>query len=363
MNRGKKNFAFWMQNFYKTFITISILTVFAFLQYGCSDEQSSGGGFLMPPTVVEVATVEPQTVVDRFESIGTLEASEAVTVVSEIDAIVISLPFDEGRAIKQGDLIAKLDDTQLAAEVARAEALQDQSLATYNRIKTIVDLNAGSQQDLDDAAAALKVTEANLALANANFKKTNITAPFSGIIGSRKVSVGTFLRTGQPIVELANIDEIRINFSVPERFLSKLKRGSEVSISTTAYPGYSVTGKIKAIEPVLDPVSRNVRVVAQVSNPGQKFRSGMSANVSAVLNERLNAIAVPNEAVFANGNQSFVFVVNADSTVVRAAVTLGLQMSQMVEVLDGLQAGVQIVKAGHQKLYEGAKVMPVSSNR
>jgi len=362
MNRGKKSFACRMQSFKEANLISAVLAILIFFSYGCSDEQGAGGGFSMPPTPVEAATANAQKIVDRFESVGTIEASEVVTVVSEIDAIIVSLPFAEGEAIKRGGLIAKLDGTQLAAEVARTEALRDQSFASFNRIKTIVDLNAGSQQDLDDAAAALKVAEANLELAKANYNKTKITAPFSGVIGSRKVSVGTFLRVGQPIAELANIDDIRVNFSVPERFIAKLNRGAKVNVSTTAYPGYNVKGEIKAIEPVLDPISRNVRVVAQIPNEGQKFRSGMSANVSAVLSEINNAITVPNEAVFANGNQSFVYVIKPDSTVTRAAVTLGLQMADMVEVVDGLEPDQQIVKAGHQKLYEGAKVMPINSN-
>ena len=210
MNRGKKSFACRMQSFKEANIISVVLAILIFFSYGCSDEQGPGGGFSMPPTPVEAATAKAQKIVDRFESIGTIEASEVVTIVSEIDAIIVSLPFAEGQAIKRGELIAKLDGTQLAAEVARTEALRDQSLASYNRIKTIVDLNAGSQQDLDDAAAALKVAEANLELAKANYNKTKITAPFSGVIGSRKVSVGTFLRVGQPIAELANLSLIHI---------------------------------------------------------------------------------------------------------------------------------------------------------
>lgn len=362
MNRErKKYFTQGIQILYKNFLPVLVLIFFALMLNNCSEQEASGGGFSMPPMPVETAKADVQKVVDRFESVGTIEAIEAITVVSEIDAMVISLPFDEGSKIKRGELIAKLDDSQLAAELSRSEAVLTQSKTTYNRIKNIVDQKAGSQQDLDDAAAALKVAEANLALAKARFEKTNITAPFNGSIGARKVSVGTFLRTGQAITELANLDEIRVTFSVPERFLSKLNRGAEVLVSTTAYPDHKVKGKIKAIEPMLDPVTRNIRVVAHVPNPGQKFRSGMSANISAVLSERAEAVAIPNEAVFANGNQSFVYVINPDSTVARAAVSLGLQMTDMVEVLEGLEPGKQIVRAGHQKLFDGAKVMPINT--
>jgi membrane fusion protein (multidrug efflux system) len=328
---------------------------------GCSDQQAADGQFSMPPMPVEVVQVKEQKVADKFQAIGTIEAIEEITVVSEIDAIVLSLPFEEGNHIRRGDIIAQLDDEQLAAELSRAEALFTQSQASYNRIKSIVEQKAGTPQDLDDALASLKVAEANLKFAKARLNKTRIVAPFDGMIGSRKVSIGSFLRTGDAITELANLNEIRVNFSAPERFLSQLKKGAEVIVFTPVYSGHEVKGKIIAIEPVIDSETRTVRIVARVQNPGQKFRPGMSTNVSVILSERPDALTIPTEAVFANGNQSFVYTVMPDSTVAPSPVTLGLQLSDVVEVVSGLEKGMQIVTAGHQKLFPGAKVMPVNT--
>jgi membrane fusion protein (multidrug efflux system) len=181
------------------------------------------------------------------------------------------------------------------------------------------------------------------------------------MIGSRRVSVGSFVITGDAITELANLNEIRINFSAPERFLAELKRGSEVVVYSPVYPGHEVKGRIIAIEPIIDSDTRTARIVARVQNPGQKFRPGMSANVSVILTERPEALTIPTEAVFANGNQSFVYIVNADSTVAPAPVTLGTQLSNVVEIVSGLQEGMNIITAGHQKLFPGAKVIPVNS--
>lgn len=357
----RKNFIWNMDiGVRKAFLSILFASI-ALLVSGCSKQQPGGGKFSMPPMPVEVAQAKVQKVADKFETVGTIEAIEAITVVSEIDAAVVGLPFQEGSFIKRGELIAHLDDSQLAAEVARTEAVRAQSQTNYDRVKAIVEQKAGAPQDLDDAAAALKVAEANLALAKARFAKTRIVAPFDGIIGARRVSVGTFLRIGQAITELANIDEIRVNFSAPERFLPQLSRGAEVAVSTTAYPGHQVKGKIIAIEPVLDPGTRSARVVARMPNPGRKFRPGMSANIAAVLSERPNAITIPNEAVFASGNQSFVFVVKPDSTAARVAITLGTRLADVVEVVQGLESGTKVVRAGHQKLFDGAKVMPIAS--
>jgi membrane fusion protein (multidrug efflux system) len=340
-----------------TFLPIMFLSGVFLSLAGCGGEQR--GGFSMPPMPVEVSQVVVQKVIDKFEAVGTIEALEAITVVAEIDASVKALPFKEGGFIRRGEAIAHLDDAQLFAEVTRAEALRAQSKATYDRVKNVVDQGAGAPQDLDDAAAALKVAEANLDVAKARYAKTRIVAPFAGIIGARRVSVGTFLRPGQAITDLANIDEIRVFFSAPERYLSLLSQGATVSVSSTAFPGYVLKGKIIVIEPIIDQTTRSARVVARVTNPDRRFRPGMSANVSAVLSERPNALTIPNEAVFGGGNQSFVFIVKEDSSVARVPLVLGTRLPDVVEVLEGLQAGMTVVRAGHQKLFDGGKVMPM----
>jgi len=328
---------------------------------GCGGQKGGGAGFSMPPMPVEVSPVVVQKVFDKFEAVGTIEAIQAITVVSEIDATVNALPFKEGGVIKKGGLIAQLDDSQLAAEVARAEALLAQSKATYDRVKSIVDQGAGAPQDLDDAGAALKVAKANLDLARARHAKTRIVAPFDGTIGSRRVSVGSFLRAGQAITDLANIDLMRVTFSAPERFLSRLSQGATVTVSTTAFMGHELKGSIVVVEPMIDPTTRSARVVAQVQNVNRELRPGMSANISAVLSERPNALTIPNEAVFGSGDQSFVFVVKPDSTVARVPLKLGTRLSDVVEVLEGLQPGMTVVRAGHQKLFDGGKVMPITN--
>jgi membrane fusion protein (multidrug efflux system) len=331
---------------------------------GCAKGGAPGGmGFKMPPMPVETALVVQGRVADRFDAVGSIEASEAITVVSEIDGTVVRLPFTEGSAIQSGGLIAQLDDAQLRAEVARTEALRQQSQTTYDRVKAVVDQGAGAPQDLDDAAAALKVAEANLALAKARLSKTRITAPFSGALGARRVSPGAFIRAGQTITDLAKLDELRVNFSAPERYLGQLRKGAEVEISTTAYSGYSLRGRIDVVDPVLDPSTRSARIVARVRNPGGKYRPGMSANVSAVLSQRPNALTVPSEAIFSEGDQSYAYVVKKDSTVTRSALTLGTRLPDAVEVVKGLEPGMTVVRTGHQKLFEGAKVIPVGSRR
>ena len=325
---------------------------------GCSHDQQIGG-FTPPPMPVEVAQVSQSVVTDRFDAVGTFEAVDAITVVSEIDAVVTGLPFHEGAATQKGELIAQLDDVQLQAELTRAEAIRDQRKATYDRVKGLAEEGAVAVQDYDDASAALKVAEADVVMIRARLAKTRIVAPFDGVVGARRVSPGAFLRAGQPITDLARLTELKVTFTAPERYYPELHRSAKAAVSTPAYPDYSLTGTIEVIEPVVNEATRSARIIAHVPNPHLRFRPGMSANVSVVLEERDQALTVPDEAVFAEGEQTLVFVVKPDSTVTRTPVALGSRQRQSVEVVNGLSSGMLVVKAGHQKLYEGARVMPI----
>ncbi len=343
-------------------VTLSFAAALAFA--GCGGDEAGGGpggGFERPPTAVEVATVQSGPVADEFSTVGTIEASEAVTIVSEVDGIVRELPFREGDEIGRGALIARLEDDERVAELLRAEAVLEQRKSSWERVRNVVEQGAGAAQDLDDARAALQVAKADVDLAKARLAKTRIVAPFSGVVGPRDPSPGAFLRAGAPIVELARVSEMEVTFSVPERYAAELNRDAEVTVSTPAWPGYRVTGRVHVVDPNVDPRTRAVRVIARLPNPDRRFLPGMSANVSAVLAQRASAVTIPAEAVFAEGDQFLAYAVQDDGTVLPVPVKLGTRLAGAVEVLEGLEPGGKVVRAGHQKLYPGAKVMAVNS--
>jgi membrane fusion protein (multidrug efflux system) len=324
---------------------------------GCGGAQR--GGFQMPPVPVEVAEARRDVVRDRFHAVGTIEAAEIVKVVNEVNAVVREMPFTEGQSVDKGDLLAQLDDREIGAEAQRAEALRDQARINHARVQQLFEQQAASPQELDDASAALKVADANSQLAKARFEKTRIRSPLSGVVGRRLVSPGAYLGIGDQITEVVAVDEVKVVFAAPERYLGHLHRNARVEVSTTAYPGQSFQGRMSVVDPVLDPQTRTVRLTALVANPGRRLRPGMSADVAATLSERADALTVPDEAVFAQGDQNFVFVVKPDSTVTRQAIVVGSRDSARVEVTTGLVAGDRVVRAGYQKLFEGARVMPV----
>jgi len=318
------------------------------------------GGFTMPPTPVEVAEVRPRTVRDQIRALGSIESDANLEIVSELGATVVRLPFDEGQPVEQGALLAQLDDREFRAEAERADAQAEKARADHARAQKLLEEHAIPQQGLDDARTAMKVADANAALARARFDKTRIRAPFAGLVGVRRVSPGAYLKTGDVITELTRVDEMKVTFAAPERYASLLRSGVGVEVTTPAWPGERFAGRVSAVNPVVDARSRTLQIVARIPNPAGRLRSGMSANVAVTLAERGRALVVPDEAVFAEGNQSFVFLVKPDSTVTRVAVELGTRDSSAVEVVRGLEPGARVVTAGHQKLFEGARVMPVS---
>lgn len=342
-------------------ISLAAFAALALLTPSCAGKGGGGAGFQMPPTPVEVANVESAVVSDQFQALGSIDSDELIDVVAEISAKVLELPFAEGQAVAAGQLIARLDDSEIRAQATRAEAERDRARSDHERARQLFDRNAISAKELEDASVDLRVAEADYEVASARLARTRIRAPFAGLAGRRRVSQGAYLSVGERITELARVDRMRVTFAAPERFMGDLKVGVPVAIQTPAYPGETFRGRLSVVDPIVDPQSRTVQLVASVPNPGRRLRPGMSADVRVTIAQRGSALMVPDEAVFAEGNQDFVYVVKPDSTVARAAVRLGTRDSARVEVVSGLEAGARVVRAGHQKLYEGARVMPVVS--
>ncbi len=341
-------------------IVLFMILAAALLVISCGGPAGDAGSFEMPPTPVEIQTVTQGPVADTFQTVGSIEAEWAVTVASEIDGKVMEVPFREGEKLRKGEVIARLDDSQLKAELERAEALRAQSRVTFDRVKRISEQGIESPQALDDAAAALRVAEANEALAKTRLEKAVILAPFAGTAGTRKVNPGAFIRPGTAITDLAKIDELRVRFSVPERHLGEIERGKEVIVSSSAHPDLEHHGEVEIIEPLVDPGTRNGHIVARIDNPDGKLRPGMSADVSLILGSRESAVTISSEAVFAEGENFWVFLVEDDDTVTRRALRLGVRLPGTIEVLEGVSPGDRVVVGGHQKLFDGAKVTPVS---
>jgi membrane fusion protein (multidrug efflux system) len=327
----------------------------------CAPGGGGGKGFQMPPTPVELAPVHLEDMRDEFHALGSIEALDNAQLVSEISGTVKSLPFIEGQEVKAGALLALLDDREMRASADHAEAQRQQAGANFDRTQKLAEQKVVSQSELDDSKSALQIAEADLELARVHLEKTHIRAPFDGAVGRRLTSVGAWLKPGDPVTNIARLSTLRVAFSAPERMLADLRPGREVRVRTPAWPDREFVGRLTVVDPIVDPDTRTVHLLAELPNPAGVLKPGLSADVSVTIAERKRALTIPDEAVFAEGNANFVYVVQPDTTVMRAAVQLGARDSSRVEILGGLTAGQMVVRTGHQKLYPGAHIMALGA--
>jgi membrane fusion protein (multidrug efflux system) len=310
---------------------------------------------------VEVAEVTTSRMSDEFRALGSLEALQEAEVVAEVAGRVLALPFPEGRSVDSGAVLARLDDSELRAQRDRAAATLTLARSEDKRSAELFEKEVVSPRERDAARATLEAAEAELALQQARLDRTVVRSPFAGIAGRRLISPGGHVRINDPIVRVARLDRLRATFPVPERYAAVLRPGARAGVGVTAWPGEEFPAHVTVVEPSIDPTSRTFTAVAEVANLGGKLRPGMSADVSVRLTERGGALTVPDEAVISEGDMPFVYKVGPDSTVARVPVTLGAREAARVEVRSGLAAGDRVVRAGHQKIFPGAKVLPVAS--
>jgi membrane fusion protein (multidrug efflux system) len=327
---------------------------------GCGKKGVGAGGFQMPPMPVEVAEVSAQSMSDAFRALGSLEALQEAEVVAEVAGRVLALPFPEGRGVDSGAVLARIDDRELRAQRDRASAALTLARSEAKRVEDLFARDVVSPRERDEARAALDAAEAEAALQQTRYERATVRAPFGGTTGRRLVSPGAYVRENDAIVRLARLDRLRVTFPVPERHSAALRPGATASVVVTAWPGQDFPARVTVVEPSIDPESRTFTAVAEVRNLGGRLRPGMSADVTVRFSERAGALTVPDEAVIAEGDQAFVYRVGADSVVARVPVTLGSRQAARVEVASGLAAGDRVVRAGHQKIFPGAKVLPVS---
>jgi len=310
-----------------------------------------------PTTIVEIAPVTVGRVNDIVRAVGTLEANESVMIRPEIPGLITRVLFTEGQAVEKGMALIELDDSELQAQVADAEAQLKIARLTYNRMMQLTGTQNPfiSEQQIDQAISTLGTAKANYALYQTRLAKTRIRAPFAGYVGIRRVSPGDYVQPGQDLVNLEDLLTLKIDFKIPETFLTRLSIGQRIEIITDADPTHPCTGDIYVLDPRVDASSRAVRVRARVPNAGGTLRPGLFANINLILSEQANALLVPEEAVIPQRDKNFVYRVQ-DNAARWTEIGLGMRQGGLVQVLQGLHEGDHIIRAGHHKVKDGAPV-------
>ncbi len=308
-----------------------------------------------PPTPVDAAPVTVDTITIEAEAVGTLLSNESVLIRPEIAGRIVAIGFEEGQAVAADQQLFQLDDSIYQAELADARARLQLAERSFERAKQLLQRGAGTQRARDEALASLQTARAAVELAEARLTKTTIEAPFAGIAGLRRVSMGDFVTVGQDMVNLENIDPVKVDFAIPERFLGDLDSGQTVRMTADAFPGETFAGEVYAVNPRIDPAGRSIQVRARIDNSQRRLRPGLFVRVNLELARRENAILVPEEAVVPRGEQRFVYKI-VDGKAVMTPVVIGQRRFGEAEIREGLAEGDTVVTAGQLKLFDGAPV-------
>ena len=322
-------------------------------------EVASGAAAPARPPSVESAKVEVMKLTDDTQAVGSLKSRQGVTLRPEVSGRITQLNFKDGERVKKGQLLVQFDDQLQLAQVKQSQAELSIAQANHKRNQELVAQNFISKRSVDESAANLEVAQAKLSLSQATASRLKIIAPFDGMTGIRTVNVGDYLKDGGDIVNIEDIAAVFVDFRLPERFQSKVKKGQMAQVDMDALPGRKFTAVIQAIDPLLDTNGRSVGVRACIDNRQNQLRPGMFARVNTVFSEREKAIVVPEEAIVPQAGKQFVIKLldGADKgteketkTTQRVEVKVGIRRPGKVEILEGLAEGDEVVTAGQQRV-------------
>lgn len=309
----------------------------------------------MPRVVVQAAVVEAKDIARTVSAVGSLESPQNTQLSADVSGRVVFLDIPEGKEVEEGHVLARLDEQQARAAVSVAEARFRNAQATLRRLQTLRGKKLIAEQEMDDAAAQLDAAQGELDQARTALDKTAIRAPFAGVLGLRQVSLGAFIDAGDPIVRLTQTNPLYLNFSLPQQAVGELYLEQKIR-GVVGHCGTRFTGRVRVIDPYVDPATRTVQVQALVPNDDRKLLPGMATAIKVELATIRDALTVPEGAVVLQGTARFVYTVEEDESVERQDVTLGEYLSGEVQITRGLEQGATVVAAGHQKLRPGAKV-------
>ena len=309
---------------------------------------------------VETAAVTPSELESSVRAVGTLMAEASATLRAEVPGQVVGVHFIEGRPLAKGAKLFSIESTVLEAEVNEARANANRSEAALKRAQELVAKQLISRTDYDTARANYDVDVARLRSSQARLSKTVIRAPFDGFAGLRRINIGDYATVGQELVDVVQLDPLRVDFSVPETLLPKMRPDLQIEVTVDAYPDETFAGRIIAIAPEADVQGHSLEVRASLPNEELKLRPGLFVRVNISLGVKSNAIVIPEQAIWPIGQDKTVYVV-VDGKAQQRVVRLGDRKPGAVEITAGLEAGEIIVTAGQMKLYDGIAVRSVSN--
>lgn len=316
--------------------------------------KGGAGGKGGPGITVEGIVVETTAFDNNLEVTGSIEANESVVLRSEVPGLVTGIYFKEGTNVTKGTLLVKVNDRDIQAQLREVISKQTLSQTNENRAKQLLQKGAISQEEYDTAFADLQSFKAQAALIRAQLAKTSILAPFSGKIGLREISLGEYLTPSTTIANLLSTNPVKINFSVPEKYVAQIKNGSEVTFNTDA-AGKSFKGKVFAVEPGIDQQTRTLQIKALAQNAKGELIPGSFAKVKLALTTLPNAILIPTEAIIPTLKGKEVYI-SRDGKAKQVVVEAGTRTANRIVITEGLKVGDTVLTTGAMSLKPGSPV-------
>ena len=370
----------WKRMIVMLAVTAAILGALGFVKFRqIQDAMGQAAAFQPPPEAVTTVVAQQEKWPASLSAIATVAAVQGVTVSADLPGIVDYIAFESGVAVQQGDLLVQLDTRQEQAQLAQhqaqlavAEAARELARLNFDRMNGLVNEGAITRAEYDKAVAEQKQTtaeqkqtEAQIEEIRATIARKTIRAPFAGILGLRQVNVGQYLTSGNAVVPLQSLDPIYVNFGVPQQDASQIGVGRTVRITTDDVAGFTFTGRVTAINSVVDEATRNVQIQATLANPKGRLRPGMFVQTEVLLGANRSIVTLPASAISYAPYGDSVFVVEdvkaANGQTYRGVrqqfVKLGPARGDQIAVVSGVKTGEEIVSSGVFKLRNGTAVL------
>ena len=347
-------------------VTLALVAALGFVKFQqIQTAIAQGAAFQPPPEAVTTIVARDEAWPATLSAIGTMAAVQGVTVSADLSGTVDRIFFDSGHAVQVGEMLAVLDTRQEQAQLAAIEAQRELARVTFERMQGLLNERIISAAEFDRATAEYRETDARVGEIRAVMQRKTIRAPFSGILGIRQVNLGQYLAGGDPLVSLQSLNPIYVNFGVPQQSAGQMVIGRSMRLTTDGLPGVEWSGRVTAVDSMVDAATRNIQVQATLANPGGRLRPGMFVQVEVPLGPTRTVVALPASAISYAPYGNSVFIVSdlkgEDGKSYRGVrqqfVTPGPARGDQVAVLAGITPGDEVVTSGVFKLRNGAAVL------
>ena len=347
-------------------VTLAFVAALGFVKFQqIQTAIAQGAAFQPPPEAVTTIVARQEEWPATLSAIGTMAAVQGVTVSADLPGTVERIFFNSGEAVQAGEMLAVLDTRQEQAQLAAIEAQRELARLTFERMQGLLNEKVISAAEFDRATAEYRQTDARVGEIRAVIQRKTIRAPFSGILGLRQVNLGQYLAGGDALVTLQSLNPIYVNFGVPQQTAGQMVAGRPMQLTTDDLAGEEWSGRITAIDSLVDPATRNIQVQATLANPGGRLRPGMFVEVEVALGPTQSVIALPASAISYAPYGDSVFIVSEmkgeDGKPYRGVrqqfVKPGASRGDQVAVLGGINPGDEVVTSGVFKLRNGVAVL------